>query len=154
MEPASENPFCVINPVKLETTPNCLVEAFNLWSSEQSDESGRKVLQMLNPYLNANFVPINLDTFETIVPDDSEIDAIEVILHGFDFDDELGLPIIAATAIFDIPLHEDINERALLEWEEDNDDQFGFAFNFFWEFDDDQVFLDTHNGVEWWMSDQ
>ena len=138
---------------ELEAIPEVVESMFYLWNDNQDDDAGRSVLEQLNPYLKANFVPINLEYFEEVVPDDTEFEAIEVILHGFDFDDSPGLPTIAATAIFDLPFRTGLGSDELSQWEEDRDENLGFAFNFYWEFDEEEVFLDTSSGIDWWMAD-
>ncbi len=33
-------------------------------------------------------------------------------------------------------------------WAQEDDEDFGFAVNFYWNFDDEEVYLDTHRGIE------
>ena len=38
-------------------------------------------------------------------------------------------------------------------WAQEDDEDFGFAVNFYWNFDDEEVYLDTHSGIEFWTVD-
>ena len=132
--------------------PKNFKDAYDLWSEATDEETGKKILQLLNPYLSANFVPHALDAPESIIETLEDIDALEVILSGFHYNGDL-IPSINATAIFEVTFKSGVTNDDIENWAQENDEDFGFAVNFYWNFDDEEMYLDTHSGIEFWTAD-
>ena len=132
--------------------PQEFKDAQDLWSDVTDEETGKKILELLNPYLSANFTPHALDESENIIQTQDDISAIEVILSGFHYDGDL-IPSINATAIFEVPFKSDVTNDDIERWAQENDEDFGFAVNFYWNFKDAEMYLDTHSGIEFWTAD-
>ncbi len=132
--------------------PEKFKDAHDLWSEATDEKTGKKVLELLNPYLSANFTPHVLDGFEDIIQTQDDISAIEVILSGFHYYGDL-IPSINATAIFEVPFKFDITYDEIERWEQENDENFGFTVNFYWNFKDVEMYLHTHSGIEFWTTD-
>ena len=126
--------------------------ARDLWSEATDEKTGKKILELLNPYLSANFIPHALDGFEDIIQTQDDISAIEVILSCFHYDGDL-IPSINATAIFEVPFKSDVTNDDIERWAQENDEDLGFAVNFYWNFKDVEMYLDTHSGIEFWTAD-
>ena len=134
--------------------PEKFKDAHDLWSEATDEKTGKKILELLNPYLSANFVPNALDGFEDIIQTQDDISAIEVILSGFHYygDGDL-IPSINATAIFEVPFKFDITYDEIERWEEENDESLSFAVNFYWNFKDVEMYLDSYNDIEFWTTE-
>ena len=132
--------------------PQEFKDAHDLWRDVTDEETGKKILALLTPYLSANFTPHVLDESEKIIQTQDDICANEVILSGFHYDGNL-IPSINATAIFEIPFKSDVTNDDIERWAQENDEDFGFAVNFYWNFIDAEMYLDTHSGIEFWTAD-
>ena len=133
--------------------PDAFTDACNLWADAQDAETGIKILGMLKPFLKANFIPMNLENPSDIIPGDpeEEYDALEVIPLAFEYSgDGDCVPIIKAKAIFDIPFKDNISKEGLVKWEAENDEDLAWAVNFYWEVDEEAIFLDTNSGTQFY----
>ncbi len=136
----------------IESFPKQFHTSLDLWRAAPSKKTGKKILEFLEPFLKANFCPENFDNPEEILERPNETDALEVMLSGFEYDDEI-LPAINATAIFDIKFKKGVGDKEIESWCEENDEDFAFAVNFFWEIGDENIYLDTHGGIEFWTAE-
>jgi hypothetical protein len=102
--------------------------------------------------LSANFTPHALDGSESIIETLEDIDALEVILSGFHYDGDL-IPSTNATAIFEVTFESGVTNDDIENWAQKNDEGFGFAVNFLLNFNDEEVYLDTHSGIKFLTQD-
>lgn len=118
-----------------------------------SEKSALEMAQFLSGFLAANFVPDNIDGIDEILHKPEEIDAKEIRVVAFAFDDDELIPGVSVEAIFELSFKKDMTAEALKKWEDKKGDPLAWCLNFYWNFDDVdsddwEGYLDTNDGVE------
>jgi hypothetical protein len=112
--------------------------------------------RFLANYLCANFVPENIDGIKSLLHRPQEVDAMDLSVTAFSFDDDDIIPAVNAEANFELVFKKDVTQEALSDWEESNGDPLAWCLNFYWSFDevdsdDWEGYLDTNDGVEMYL---
>ena len=96
--------------------PDAFDNARSLWLKNTSDSklSARKLLQR---YLRAWFVPIGITDSENLFPDQSDVDALKIVILDLDFSYNL-IPRCEAEAWFKVKVTSDFKSLNLDEWQE------------------------------------
>ena len=86
----------------------------------------------------------------------ARIDAIELNVKAFSFEDDDIIPTVSVEANFELDFKKDVTQEALSNWEDSNGDPIAWCLNFFWNFDevdsdDWEGYLDTNDGVEMYL---
>jgi hypothetical protein len=139
-------------PNSFEELPACFQEAFELWTQDPA-ANVETVINLLQPYLQANFIPENVCGADAIIGDGSgdflEIPAFQIKLVGVDFDTN-PLPLVKAEALFEVPVTEEFDSVSNFEeWQSEND-YFHSAVIFGWSIPDCELDLTAgnHQGTE------
>jgi len=125
--------------------PEELLDCAKRWRDDQSESSGKKILDVFSVYLKAQFLPISIPELSVFLKEDTDIDAIEVLPFAFDFD-EGDEPIVGAYAVFDIPFKSAFKPEMVQGWESEDGDGLAWCVSYFWEFGDRKVYLDVDYG--------
>jgi hypothetical protein len=115
-----------------------------------------RMAAFLTSYLCANFVPENIEGIRSLLHRPQEVDAIELNVKAFSFEDDDIIPTVSVEANFELDFKKDVTQEALSNWEDSNGDPIAWCLNFFWNFDevdsdDWEGYLDTNDGVEMYL---
>lgn len=141
--------------------PASFSKVLDFWNEHKDDEedAGVKIVEMLKPFIRANFAPENIPALKKILSSMDDIEAFDLAVTGFAWDGSSVLPEISAIAFFKVSFKVPFTQAELEEWESEVDDTLAFCVNFWWEFEDLEAegwesYLDTNSGVEMWIAEQ
>lgn len=139
-------------PDSLTDLPDDFDKAYKLWSQDK-DKNFEEIINLIEPYLNANFVIPALNDWENIFVevDGHELEAasIKMKLVGVDFSVN-PIPQCKAEAWFEIPIHSHITNHEIDEWQDVSGSSLTDALSFSWNIDQDDLDFSCgdHMGVE------
>jgi hypothetical protein len=121
--------------------PHFVKQCSDIWAKKQTEQAGTEILEILSGYFKAKFLPISIDELADNLEDDSDIDAIEVIPFAFDFNED-GSIVIGAYAVFEVPFKSHFTKDMVASWESEDSDSLTWCVSFYWDTDEDEVYLD------------
>lgn len=113
------------------------------WSNDQSEETGKVILEKFSKHLKASFLPKSIPELCKYLDSDTDLSAIEVLPFAFDFD-ENNEPVIGAYAVFDIPFKQSFTSEMLQSWAGEDGGDLTWCICFFWEIDGRRIYLDVY----------
>lgn len=122
--------------------PPFIKQCSDIWTKNQTEQAGKKILDILTPYLKAKFLPISIDELAEHLEDNSDIDALEVIPFSFDFNED-GSIIISAYAVFEIPFKTHFTQDMVASWESEDGDGLTWCVSFYWDTNENEIYLDV-----------
>lgn len=109
------------------------------------------VCAVISEFLVANFVKENVKGVDALFDVAAEVKADDVTCFGFTFSDGL-LPIVTAGATFTLEDKLNLDDEALVKWQEEHD-MLTDAVNFFWRFDGFECVIADHDGASFGLDD-
>lgn len=128
-------------PEDITDLPDDFDKAYKLWTQDK-DKNIEKIINLIEPYLNANFVITALNDWDKIFVETEgyqlEAAATKMKLVGVDFS-ENPIPQCKAEAWFEIPIYNYITNQEIDEWQDESGSSLTDALIFRWNIDQDDL---------------